>query len=392
MRVTSLPLGCTDARVGDAATRVSVLVWAPEGKANAVDPNGEPPVVDGSLSDAGEVLRRLEAELGAQFSLLRVRSDHVVEVELRGACDTLPAGWYWKMSSGSTAIAPWQRPGWFDQEVADVDSWMQANGVVQTAEPQIERTTSLTALLRFATNRGELWLKTGPRAFAHEPRVIQALAQRWGASVPHVVATFPHSWLARCFPEACQGDGDVLDYVVEIHRATRGAEAHWQSLGLEVRALGKLAEEVAGLAPELSGPVDAAATKIEQLGIGQALVHGDINVDNWRTVQGGVFLYDWTDACIAHPFVDLAMPLSYCDDRATVERRLKRYLSKWDGAISRDETIATAALLVGAAHQASTYSRLEQIVDKQNADGAGPRQLAALQQYWLSRIELLSRK
>jgi aminoglycoside phosphotransferase (APT) family kinase protein len=37
-----------------------------------------------------------------------------------------------------------------------------------------------------------------------------------------------------------------------------------------------------------------------------SLVHGDLHLGNVAKGPGGPLIFDWTDACVAHPFLDLA--------------------------------------------------------------------------------------
>ena len=68
--------------------------------------------------------------------------------------------------------------------------------------------------------------------------------------------------------------------------------------------------------------------------IPNTLVHGDFHAENIAMSDGGYLIFDWTDACIAHPFVDAATFLRYAErasiDRATRERWRDHYLRGWE--------------------------------------------------------------
>jgi aminoglycoside phosphotransferase (APT) family kinase protein len=63
-----------------------------------------------------------------------------------------------------------------------------------------------------------------------------------------------------------------------------------------------------------------------------SLVHGDLHLQNVADGPGGYVFFDWTDACVAHPFVDL---LTFLEEReeqveeALADRLRGAYLAEW---------------------------------------------------------------
>ena len=59
-----------------------------------------------------------------------------------------------------------------------------------------------------------------------------------------------------------------------------------------------------------------------------ALVHGDLHLSNVARTGDGYLFYDWTDACVSHPFFDLIDVFREQDD-AVGARVRDAYLAGW---------------------------------------------------------------
>ncbi|MBI1880332.1 MAG: phosphotransferase [Chloroflexi bacterium] len=42
----------------------------------------------------------------------------------------------------------------------------------------------------------------------------------------------------------------------------------------------------------------------------QTLVHGDLHTGNVALVEGKLLFFDWTDACVTHPFFDVMLMMN----------------------------------------------------------------------------------
>jgi hypothetical protein len=114
-------------------------------------------------------------------------------------------------------------------------------------------------------------------------------------------------------------------------------------------------EAVTSALPQLRDISD----RLNSLNSPATLVHGDLHADNVRWTKHGWFLYDWTDACIAHPFVDLSMALLF-DSDAAARPRTARYAALWRGIMSPEQITCAVdtAPVIGAAHQLVSYHRV----------------------------------
>lgn len=267
--------------------------------------------------------------------------------------------------------AEWRRPGWEQHAVARVDSQLKRHGLVRIGPPVRVRLWSISAVLRLPTDRGFVWYKAVPRLFAHEGRVTSWLGEITPEVVPKVLA---HNvgWMLTT-DMACgsaPAKGHPLDAIVRVQHATIGRSAAILALGCPDRrpvtalaammALAKRADLLdRGQADKLASrlPVlKALVSRVMTLRIPATLVHGDVNGDNSQWTDTGWMHIDWTDACLAHPFVELAQPLLDASDeqRCTIETA---FCAAWAGLAPPEhiQSALAAAPAIGAAHQAGTY-------------------------------------
>ncbi|HEY5847610.1 MAG TPA: phosphotransferase, partial [Microlunatus sp.] len=96
----------------------------------------------------------------------------------------------------------------------------------------------------------------------------------------------------------------------------------------------------------------------QQLAVGPVpvtLLHGDLHVGNVAIGRDGPLLYDWTDACLGHPFFDLVTALHGTDE---TRRRLRdAYLSGWADHAAPQQLAETwrAAEILAPLHHAVSY-------------------------------------
>jgi aminoglycoside phosphotransferase (APT) family kinase protein len=101
------------------------------------------------------------------------------------------------------------------------------------------------------------------------------------------------------------------------------------------------------------------------MAIPASLVHGDLHLANVTEGPRGPLIYDWTDACVAHPFLDLATIRRGTGEVDVAEEELRArlrvaYLPAWS-SFEAPERLAGAwelAIPVGALHQAISYRSL----------------------------------
>ena len=148
-------------------------------------------------------------------------------------------------------------------------------------------------------------------------------------------------------------------------------------LGLPARSLTDLAASVDGadrgaallerMGPELADRWLAAAPalvesclRLDAIGPGPTLVHGDLHPWNVVHGEGTTRIFDWSDAALSHPFIDLATYVFRTKDVAARRTMVDAYLAAWSDAGPADylREAATLALTVGALYQVQTHRAL----------------------------------
>jgi Phosphotransferase enzyme family len=122
------------------------------------------------------------------------------------------------------------------------------------------------------------------------------------------------------------------------------------------------ADEVAGLRAAAPRPV-AMCGELAASAVPATLVHGDLHLSNVARGRRGYVFFDWTDACVAHPFLDL--PAFFQGDEEEVDDALRdrlrdAYLAEWTRFESPDRLRRTWGLAepLGALHHAVSYRSL----------------------------------
>lgn len=294
--------------------------------------------------------------------------------------------WTRERVAGWSDLRPqWSRPGW----LAEAAQWMQEQmitaGYLDPEVPRIHHLWGVSVVLSAASRTGSAFLKCSGDRFSHEGRMTQALAGRSRGYLPDVLAVKPdRGWLLmRDLDAPILGDQPEstwelgLDALAGLQQEWLGRTGDLLAAGAELRPLRQLADWVNAtaldadfmnrLAPQVRGAwlasvpamVDAC-TSLDRIGPGTSLTHGDFHPWNVVAGQDGTRIFDWSDAAVAHPFLDLVTYIMRTDDLALRRYLLQRYLELWSKYLSPDDLHAAGqlALVVGALYQAHTYSQL----------------------------------
>ncbi len=301
-----------------------------------------------------------------------------------------------------TGRPPWEAPGWFRA----ADRWLRERmaGIGRPVTGRVEqrRSWELSSLLRAPTAAGPVWLKAsaGSSLFTDEGAVMALLADWFPEQVPAPLAWdgARHLVVLDEFSTRLGHDGSVetqeqllIDFA-RLQAATAERLNALQAVGLADRGPARLAEQAAAwlsdldataqlpgldaqtwLTVEESATLQAALPRLvalcQKLAAGPVpptLLHGDLHMNNVAVGQKRPLLFDWTDACIGHPFFDLITVLhgpipDVATHRTPLDETRTRlrdaYLSAWaDHASPARLTDAWRAVeVVGALHHALSY-------------------------------------
>ena len=122
-------------------------------------------------------------------------------------------------------------------------------------------------------------------------------------------------------------------------------------------------------------------------GVPDTLVHGDLHAGNVAIGGGRPVVFDWTDASMGHPFLDVATFLQpsrlFAESPDARERLRAAYLDEWRGIASPGDLARAADLMLpaGMMHQAVSYQYMAASLTGPDRDDVGHG--AA---YWLKEL------
>ena len=303
---------------------------------------------------------------------------------------------------------PWSRPGWFDRASAWMIRQMAASGRPAVGPPRQRHLWGVSVVLRAPAADGDAFLKGSAGVFRHEAVVTAALAERMPDLVPDVAAVeAEEGWmLMRDLGAGELGDQEEsrwhqgLQALAAIQQRWLGRTDELVALGVPVRSLTELAGQVEVLADdaELFGRMEQevqerwlaatsglaeACRRLAELGPGFTLVHGDFHPWNVASGHAGDRVFDWTDAAISHPAVDLATYVFRTPDLAVRRGMVEAWVAAWSPGADEQEVreAADLGLVVGAFYQVQTYRSLLPTLAADGADDG----LAGDDVDWISR-------
>jgi hypothetical protein len=284
---------------------------------------------------------------------------------------------------------PWLQPGWHRRASAWIAERMTATGIPPTGPTRITYQSPIGMVLRTPAADRDVYLKCPAPQFHAEPSTTRALAGRTPGWVPDVIDVEPtEGWLLMhdlgdrqlgAAPEAAWADG--LRRLGEVQRAWVDHGDELLAAGGAHRPLAALIEAVPALLdgkslgerlgdrlepdllerwPALGSRLVDVCRELEDIGLPDALIHGDAHPWNIAVTDHGHVVFDWSDAAVGPSFTDLSLFLFRTKDLGI--RRVLRdaYLDVWAGTASRArlERAAELAMTAGALYQVVTYHTL----------------------------------
>jgi aminoglycoside phosphotransferase (APT) family kinase protein len=309
--------------------------------------------------------------------------------------------------------APWARRGWFQAAEEWIRGELAAQGITPDGHIEQFKSWGISCVLRIPSTSGSVYFKAVPPLFISEPAITRALAARYPNHIPMPLAIAEHeedSWmLMRDFGGHELNDATVpqwlemLDFLGRIQREAVGSVDELLALRCADRRLDKLAAQVEPLidyAASMRGLEEATIVKLRALAptfkamceelagyaVPQTLVHGDFHGGNIMIDDGNYIFFDWTDACIAHPFFDLPTLFdSYTPENiqaAAISLR-DEYLRVWAGCEPPERLVEafTLGYKLGMLHQAISYQHIIESLEP-----SAKRDLEGGLGYWLKKL------
>jgi aminoglycoside phosphotransferase (APT) family kinase protein len=383
--------------------RWRVRVWSSDGVARVGPPapHGEWVLEPGApdLDEPGQLTAAASELVGVPLEFLRIPAAQTVEFALMRELpsDTDLPLVLDKMEPLAVARPYWHRPGWIMDTLARVQELLAGMGIRLTGAVELARHTTVTGLLRASTTDGEVWVKAMPEKFSVEGPLSRYLHGQ-GFNVPDVVATAPGLVVMRPFPAvaADAGRGHFLVDMARLQVSLLHNLPDVRELGVPQLSVEHMADEIgpgssaerhsgrllSALASTLAVVRDVS-DEIAGADIPSALVHGDLHVENVRYTPEGWFLFDWTDACLAHPFVDIAV--AHERDQSISPQLVDAVLAEWRDVLpeAQLQLCRDSAAVLGAAHQVSNYASILDVIEPTAADRSSGKQILGEFERWV---------
>jgi hypothetical protein len=358
---------------------VEVVVWHPDLDSNAVlDGISTLTVRTDDERALASVAREVETRTGLTTAILELTDTHL-HLELLGPVDVVSQ---WRVPrTPIVGDARWNRRGWLTETRCKIEEALErAAGASRVGPFRQVKHWSISALIEVESDAGTFWFKQVPPFMAHEAPLTSWLSAVRPGAVPEVVAHGDDWFLSAAFDPPSEGRSLESPHglLAELQLSAADQVDELVALGCpdrtlpdfigELRALAERSDVLErALAERLIGALPHIGELVEQLlasPVPSSLVHGDLHSGNWtRRSDGSWLIFDWTDGCVAHPFVDLGV-LPHRDVEVR-DARLAAYLAPWRDAFGDELVSATvdAALPAAFGFHALSYQRI--------ADGVG---------------------
>lgn len=309
----------------------------------------------------------------------------------------------------------WFRPGWLVEVDAWIDDQLDPAGEHRTGASVVLKLWSLSAVLRVPVTGGRsVFLKAGCDWFGAEAAVTALLGRVAPGQVPDLIAMEPRRGWLLMLPLDVAADHDprlavavattlarlqieVLVHVDELRAVgapDRGAAATTAALRAVVEDGVELDRLTTAERSELHRARPWLEDRVGSLfagGLPLSVGHGDLHLGNVARSAEGVVLYDWSDAAVTAPVLDVALlARSAGDDWAAAV--LAAYGQVWragypEAAVDRSLELAP---VVNTVYQAVSYEgigRAQELRSRWELGGIQARLLRRLLEMWSARLQ-----
>ncbi len=295
---------------------------------------------------------------------------------------------------------PWSHRGWYAGAVEWLDGALEGIGRARTGPVEQISSWCISSILRAPTAEGDVYLKATARSplFVDEGAVTRGLAECFPVRIPKPLAVDGERRLMLLDDfgplVGWKADRDTKVEVLSRYAALQVESApvadDLLALGLFDRSPEWLAhairdlladrDDLLGLEPQEREQLDASLPTFlegcERLAAGvlpTALVHGDLHLANVARGGDNYVFFDWTDASVGNPLMDLL--LVFFEEIEEVREALRDiYLSAWIETGSHDELLEAWRLAqpLAALNQAVSYRSIVDNVEPSTGDEMGP--------------------
>ncbi len=301
-------------------------------------------------------------------------------------------GWLTQMQSEPVYRPAWSRFGWRESIYASLPDRLARHGLRLTAPPVAVRVWERGAVLRLPSDQGNVYLKSVPPVFGHEPALTVWLSERFPSAVPDLL-DIADGMLMRDYggaalfeqPDLALWEGGLRAYA-RLQVALCGHLDALRALAVPQRSLDWLCSELPsffsdvaalriGTNPLMESEIErlrlllprfmSACSLLAEGAVPLSLEHGDLWTGQIIARNGQFIISDWSDSAITHPFfslpffvAEIANELPGVPDAR--ERLTTAYLSEWTAFAALPEL---QALMLAAATVSAVYTALRYHLD-----------------------------
>jgi hypothetical protein len=401
-----------------SSTTVRAVVVRADGEGVLVTASGLPQVVmsDVSFTDVEAPLREFHDQLGIDgYVLICLDDDEAADRVDYLLVDAGNSAGEWTtdfddplvkaarlhlgLPAGHPVTPAWTKPGWYAEALGWIDDQLDAAGSPRTGVPVQVRSWGLSNVLRCPTAAGDVYFKavahsstitparvdSPPLLLAHEPRLLRHLSdERPGQVVSPLAIDEDRVWmLLPDLGPPLTAEADVEVWIAAMRGHARLQRSYAESperlleMGCVDRPLTVLAAEIDRLfgpntitdrldqaeRDRLPGHADRlreAINELADIGVPETLLHGDLHPRNLAVRDGRVLAFDWTDAALAHPFLDLVTFIEKRSEISLDPRLTDAYLAEWEEFASPSDLRKALVLAeqLGSMYQLMSYLHL----------------------------------
>jgi len=291
-------------------------------------------------------------------------------------------------------LPAWSRRGWHGAATAWIDEVLSAAGIGPVKQVEQRRAWGISTVLSATAADGDVyWFKAVCEHFRREVPITAYLhAVMPGTVAPVVGSDEEAGWLllgdigGGAGATTDQADSDASAYAAlrRLQRAVAGRRSELLAAGAALRPLSELPDQLAEAladpvvrpfhdasperAAELVAWVADRLPEVAALELPDVLIHGDFHPGNVATGGDGErVIFDWSDAAIAAPFLDVPTWLTWLDDDPDGRTRVWcSFAAQWTDVLSVDEWLAWRPVLEGVAgaYHVVSYARIVRTTDE----------------------------